>query len=286
MNPRFAHVLSRLSFVSVVAVSALGAAACNGSASTTAAAPAPAVQAEAAPVTGHAPGQRMFKQVYALDLRAEQRAAVSEAEQNLLADLSPHRETIRQVVEVLVSGIESGKLDPADAAAQQAALVATVADARVAIVTAMNAVHDTLDAGQRATLVARLEEQHRNHTAHTGTAADAQHDGPMARFAFELGLSEEQKQSLRDAMQKGADEMFPDHAARREANQARMKALGEAFIADDFDAATQDLGAGAERSLESFVEVTTRAVEVSGRVLSVSQREALAGLIRTRAARL
>jgi Spy/CpxP family protein refolding chaperone len=254
----------------------------------------------AAPQAAHTPGQHVFRQVYALDLRAEQRAAVNEIEQNLIADLSPHRETVRQVVEVLASGVESGALDARDAEAQKAALVATVADARSAIASAMNALHDTLDANQRAALVARLQEQHRRGPAAVqpgaapleaqqgegAIAAAQQNHGSLARLAFELGLSEEQKQAIRDAVQKGVDEIFPDHAARREARAAKMKALAQAFVTDDFDAADHDFGGDVEQSLETFVEVASRAVDISGSVLTASQRQALAGVIRSRAAKL
>ena len=274
MNARFAHVLSRLSIVSVVAASSLGVAACNGRASTTTAPPAAAEATEAAPAA-RTPGQKVFQQVYALDLRPEQRAAVDDIEQNLIADLTPHRETMRQVVEFLASGVESGELDARDATAQEAALVATVADARASIAGAINGLHDTLDAGQRATLVARLQEQQRLgwHARQNadGTPA-AEHQGPLARLAFELGLTEEQKQSIRDAVQKGTDELFPDHKTRREAHEAKMKVLAEAFVSDSFDAADHELGADFERGVQSFVEAATRAVDVSGQVLSAGQR--------------
>jgi hypothetical protein len=62
--------------------------------------------------------------------------------------------------------------------------------------------------------------------------------------------------------------------------------MGDAFVADDFDAADFDLAGGAEHSVESFAEAATRAIDVSERVLSVSQRQALASLIRSRAEKL
>jgi Spy/CpxP family protein refolding chaperone len=286
MNARFAHVLSRLSLVSVVAVSALGAAACNSSAPANTAAPA-AETTEAAPAAAsseHRPGRWLFRQVEALDLRADQRDAVTEIEQNLRADLSPHRETLRQVANVLAAGIESGELDPAEAAVQKEALAAAAAEAKASFVTAINGVHDVLDAGQRAALVDRVQEQHQ-HGHVRGEKAEQPH-GPIARLAFELGLTEEQKQSLRDAVQKGVEEVFPDRKAKREAQEARMKALADAFVTDAFDAADHDLGGGVERHLESFGEVATRAIDISGRVLTVSQRHAMASMIRSRAERL
>ena len=288
MNARFAHVLSRLSIVSVVAVSALGATACNSRASTTtpAVAEATQAQAQAAPAaTAHHPGQRIFREVQALDLRDDQRAAVTDLEANLVADLSPHRETLRQAAQFLAAGIESGELDSAGAKAQEAALAAAMLDGKASFISAMNGVHDVLDAGQRATLVARLEEMHQRGVTRDAQGAERP-DGPLAKLAFELGLSETQKVALRDAVQQGADELFPDHKARREASEARVKAIAEAFVRDDFDAAEHDLGPGPEGALASFGEIVGRTVDVSGRILSAPQRAVLASLIRSRAEKL
>jgi Spy/CpxP family protein refolding chaperone len=281
MNARFARVLSRVSLVSVVAVAALGAAACNGNANT-GSAPAAAETTQAAPVAAseNGPGHRLFAQVVGLDLRPEQRASVDEIEQNLRADLAPHRETLRQVATLMANSIESGRLDPADAAAQQAALAAGILEAKATFAGAMNAVHDVLDKDQRAALVASLEEQRLNHSAH------GDDHGPIAKLALEIGLNDEQKASLRDAVQQGVDEVFPNRKARREEGEARMKALAEAFVTEDFDAADHDLGGGAERSLESFATLATRTVDISGRVLSVSQREALAAMVRQHAEKI
>lgn len=286
MNARFAQVLSRLSIVSVVAVSAFGAAACNNRAPATT---GEAVQAEAAPAPSscgeHRPGARIFREVQALDLREDQRAAVGEIEQNLLADLSPHREAVRQVVHLLASGLESGELDAREAATQQAALSAAILDVKTAIAGAMNSLHDVLDAGQRQALISKLEEQHRRGVVRGRDGAEHP-DGPMAKLAFELGLTEDQKAALRDAVQEHVDAVFPDRKARREASEARMKALADAFVRDDFDAADHDLAPDASRSLEAFVETVGRTIDVSGRILTSPQRLALASILRGRAEKL
>ena len=41
----------------------------------------------------------------ALDLSDAQRASVDDLEQNLVADLSPHRETFRQIAEFFAKGV-------------------------------------------------------------------------------------------------------------------------------------------------------------------------------------
>jgi hypothetical protein len=284
MNARFAHVLSRLSIVSVVAVSALGASACARG-SSTAGVPSPAAEATQASTSAaqRGPGHWLFQQIEALDLRDDQRASVAEIQQNLAADMAPHREEIRQIAHLLADAVEAGQLDAVEAAAHKASLTASLGDVKASFAGAINGVHDVLDAGQRAALVARLEEQHQYHQAQ---APNAQHQGGLAKLAFEIGLSEEQKATLRDAMQKGVDDLFPERAVRREQMETRMKALREAFVTDDFDAADFDLTSGAEEALASFVAITARAVDVSGRVLSDGQRLAAAEMIREHAERL
>jgi Spy/CpxP family protein refolding chaperone len=287
MKARFAPLLSRLSVVSVIAVSALGAAACSRASTTADPAVDQAAQAEstqeATPgAAQRGPGHQIFAQVAALDLRDDQRAAVSEIEQNLAADMAPHGETLRQVAQLLADSIERGQIEPADAAAQQAALAASVLDAKASFTGAMNDVHDVLDADQRAALVAQLQEQRERYQAR---GAEAEHPhGPIAKLALELGLGEEQKAALRDEVRKHVEAIFPDRKAHRLESEARMQAMADAFVTDSFDAADFDLGGGAEQALQSFSTIAAHAVDVSGRVLSAPQRQALAALIRARAA--
>jgi len=262
--------------VSALAVSAAGLAACSRAPTDTQAA---AQQAKAAPAAHRGPGYHAFRQIEALDLRDAQREAVAEVEQNLAADLAPHRETIRQVAETLASGVETGRLDPEEAAAQKAALTAAAADARASFAIAMNDIHDALDQDQRAELVARLRARH-EHRAGDG---EAHRQAGMARFATELGLSDAQKQAIHEAVRDGAEKMFPARKAHREAWEARTKALGEAFVSDDFDAEDFDLTEGAAEAIASFTQIAERAITVSGEILGPSQRIALAALIRSRA---
>jgi Spy/CpxP family protein refolding chaperone len=229
----------------------------------------------------------MFRQVQALDLRTEQRASLNEIEQNLRADLAPHKETLRQLVQALADGIESGKLDPADAAAHQAALKAAAAEAKASVQTAMNAVHDTLGIDQRVALVTRLDQQRQGRVHDAVDARDApNNNGPLAKLALELGMTEEQKAALREAVQQGVDDIIPNHKVQREAHEARMRAMADAFVSDNFDAVDFDPAADSEHSIESFALVAQRAIEASERILTVSQRQALASVIREHAAKL
>lgn len=284
MKERLSRLVSRLSLVSVVSVAALGAAACNSAAPSPAAEKAAAAQtAEAAP-SERGPGYRVFRQIESLDLRDDQQIALAGIEDDLSLDLLPHRETLRQVAKTLASGVEDGTLDPEEAAVQQAALEAAVADAKVTVSNAVNAVHDVLDAPQREALVQKLKEMHEQHRGREGR--EARDDAPLSKLHAAIALSDQQKQMLREAFRDGVEQIFPDRKARREAQEARMKALAEAFVSDDFDARDFDLGAGAEEGVKSFTEVANRAIAVSGKVLTKSQRVMLADLVRERAGKL
>ena len=285
MKARFAMVLSRLSIVAVVAGSAVGAAACARSRPVDA---QPAVAAEEAPqaansAEGHTPGRHVFKRIEAIDLRPGQREAMAEIEQNLAADLAPHRETMRQVAATLVAGVEAGRLDPEEMAAQKAALVAMVTDAKAVIAGAINEIHDNLDAAQRRELVEQLEAER---AAHRAAPEGRSADGPLAKVALEIGLTEEQKQELHDAFQKELDELFPDRVARREANEARLNAMAQAFVTDDFDAADFDIAGGVEDGVKAFSAAAERAIALSGTVLTEGQRAALAALLREHASKI
>jgi hypothetical protein len=299
MKARFSP---RLSILSVALVSAVAVAACNNARPTTEATdgqPAAAQEAQVAAPAQHGPGHRLFKQVQALDLRDAQRDAVTEAEQNLAADLGQHHAVFQQVAENMARAVESGRLDPEVATTQQAALLAAAADMRDAVSNAINTVHDTLDADQRAALVARLRAQSWNEHGHADTAgyaggdpqtpeaaaeaADKQ-DADMTKLAVQIGLTAEQKQALHETIRDTMEQMFPDRKARREAWEAKMKAVTDAFMTDDFDAADFELAGDAEKGIRQFNEAAQRVVDASGKVLSSTQRYALAALIRERAA--
>ncbi|MEO7329173.1 MAG: hypothetical protein ABI193_11375, partial [Minicystis sp.] len=186
-----------------------------------------------------------------------------------------------QVAQTLATGVEEGSLDAKEAAAQQAALEEVVVDARISVATAINAVHDTLDAPQREALVAKLQAMHHEHR---DRAEQGDHEGgPLTKLHAAIGLSDGQRQALREAFRAGVEEVFPDRKVRREAQEAKMKAFAEGFVSADFDANDFDLGSSAEEGVKSFTEVANRAIAVSGKVLTRSQRTLLAGLVRERA---
>jgi hypothetical protein len=284
MNQKIANVLVRLSMVSMVVVSGAALAACRR-------APAASTQAaseevQAAPEAQRGPGQHIFREIQGLDLRDAQRDALDEIEQNLRADMAPHRETGRQVAKGLADALEAGEVDAQVIAQHQAALRAAADDIHAALGAAFNEVHDSLDAAQRADLVARLQAKHEARMQHHAEEGEEHHGHGMARLAAKIGLTEEQQRALREALQQNADELFPDRKARRLEWEARVKDLAESFVRDDFDAADHDLGGHAEEAIAKLGAVTQRVVDTSGKILGVSQRKILADMIRERAQKI
>jgi hypothetical protein len=279
MMSRFSVVASRLSVLAL-----LGSAACSGGPGTSAPTPAaetraPTVEAQAVP--RHGPARWFFRQVGALDLRDDQRASVATIQDKLAADMVPHHEAVRQALLKMADAVELGQLDATKAAEQKAALSTALGQAKASFAVAINGVHDTLDAAQRVELVESLQQQHEGHAPR-----DAAHSHGLTKLAYEVGLTAEQQATIADALSKGLDELFPDRKTRREMWEAKMKAMGEAFVTDDFDAADFDLADHAAEALTAGVDVASRAIDVSNRVLSDGQRRLAADWMRGKAEEL
>jgi Spy/CpxP family protein refolding chaperone len=249
---------------------------------------APAPAAEATPRVeaktaepAHRPGAWFFRHVAALDLRDDQRASITAIHDQLALDMLPHREALRGAFRGLADAVEQGQLDDASAQAQKGALLAALASAKASIADAVNGVHDTLDPAQRVALVEQLRAEHETHAR-----ADGRPKHGLAKLALAIGLSEEQEARIRDALSQGLDEVFPDRKARREAREAKMKALAEAFVTDDFDAADFDLADHADEVIATSVAMASRGVDVTSRVLSAGQRRLAAEWMRGRAEEL
>lgn len=229
----------------------------------------------------HSPGARIFRTIENLDLTDDQRDELSVIEADLKADLTSHRATFELVGNKLAQGLESGELTDADAAECEKALSEVAEKGKVTVVAAINDVHDVLDADQRAQLVADLKAQ--REAAKKGDVEPARR-GKMGDLVARLGITESQKQLIADEVKTQLDEMFPDRKARREAWEAKMEAMSEAFVQDDFDAADFDLGGEAGEAIGKFTSVARTAIDISGGVLDPGQRMLLASIMRDRIA--
>lgn len=295
---------SRLSLLTIALVTALGAAACGsdrGQTSNEPAAPAePQAALEAADeaepadeAADRGPGFPLLRQVEALDLRADQRAAIESIREGLHADLAPQRASAKKLAAIVADGLDAGRLDRAALDAQRAELEAGAPGAKAAIDRAANALHAALDPAQRAELVLTMRARHEERKArgedHRGGDGHERRKGrgPLAKLAKELGLSDDQKLALRNALEAGVDELFPHRKQRRAEMEAKMALLGDAFMSDDFDAASHDLGVGSrEMMLKGMSDGATLVVAAAARVLTPAQRAAAAQRLRARAEKI
>jgi hypothetical protein len=173
-----------------------------------------------------------------------------------------------------------GELDQEKAAEQKVMLLAALAQAKGSFARAVNGIHDMLDPAQRAELVDKLQqEQGPGH-------AEGEPKHGLAKVALAIGLTEAQQGRLAEEWSNGLDQLFPSRKVRREEWQAKMKAVGEAFLTDDFDAADYNFTDHAEEAVLASVEIASRGVDVTRRVLSGDQRKLTAEWIRDKAADL
>src|SRR4051812_6660006 len=110
---------SRGSLLSVALFASIGVVACGQAQSARNEASDKAAVATESRAAPHGPGQRIFRQMEALDLSADQRDELSVIQQTLEADLTAHRTSVRHAAEVLANGLEAGTLDAREAEVSQ-----------------------------------------------------------------------------------------------------------------------------------------------------------------------
>ena len=313
-TPRLSRSFSRFALLPAVMIAAAGAPACSqgrGQPSASETSPAQVAQAQAVEhaedpaeaASAHpdwggrhdsARALPWLRQMDALDLRPEQRAEVEQTVEDLRADLQPSRAALKTLIALYASGVEAGKVDHAAIDAQRTVLVSSAPAVKAALEDAANSVHDILDEDQRAELVAtmraRRAEGHDRARRHERPESmeHAQHHGhgPLAKLAGELGLNEQQKRVIRDAVRDGVDTLFPHRKEKRDEMEAKMKAMEDAFLTDDFDASEFDMGKDMPEMLKGVGDGATGLADLAVRVLSDEQRASVATKIRARTAKL
>jgi Spy/CpxP family protein refolding chaperone len=229
-----------------------------------------------------------FHTLDGMDLREEQKSRIAAIEGKIGVQLTRTERAGRSLFTSLADGVEKGGLDERTVQLQRSALEAQ-ADASIETVkNAANELHGVLDPAQRQELVLTLraerEERRRQWESHETEHEGAHHHGPFGAVARELGLSEQQRQSLRDGAKKLFDGAFPAIKARREKHRAELVAMEEAFMSDDFDAHRFSFGDEAKDVLHTASGPAVKLVDLAASVLTRSQRESLATRLRAHGA--
>jgi Spy/CpxP family protein refolding chaperone len=222
-----------------------------------------------------------------LDLSADQQAAVEKIGTDLLASMEPARTAEKDYANTLADGVAAGKVDRTKVDASITKLVTQVQSAHDASLAALNQLHTTLNAQQRAKLVDELHdhwEKWKEAQGHDEADDKQHHSGHLLALVRELGLSQEQAEKIKAAFH---DKMkaAPQDQAHKEV-QDHLTAFATAFKADTFDAKKVAGGKAADGHIAKW-GATRRArfLEAAAPILTPDQRTKLAQVIRDHAAK-
>ncbi len=273
------------------------------------AAPAPAPAPAAAPAEhhGHKSGHPMVAMLVGdlaqVGIKPEQKAAVDA----ILADLEKlgdaGKEARTQLSNDLAEGAAAGKLDKAKIDADTKKLTQAADASTATMQDDLNKLHKTLDAAQRKKLVELMRAKGKEHEEHM-KAEMGEHDkgphgdhdkgphgdhgpmvpmdnhGPMDKMGEQLGLTPDQKEKLKGKMEAGMKAEMAKMKEQHAGMEKRMKAVGDAFETDKFDAKKAGVGEKGGEMVKMMVGGKIRMVEAVLSVLTPEQRAKFAEHLR------
>jgi Spy/CpxP family protein refolding chaperone len=253
--------------------------------------PPPATAASAAPVDDeamagvkeyhryHHHGGVMLFIVISLDtlgVSPEERARVEKIRGDLHARLDPARTAEQTLEATLADGVAAGNIDAAKVDAAVAQLTTAAAAAEGASVDAMNELHNVLTPPERAALADKVEShwavwQNANVEE---TEPGSPNERRLARLAENVDLTPDQVDKIRAALAEG---MKAVPRLDRQEISTHLRAFGDAFRTEKFDASAFTIASGANAHLVVW-GATHRAhfVETVSPLLTPDQRTLLA----------
>ncbi len=228
--------------------------------------------------------ERVFRESLSeVSLRPEQRERVRTIQGATTAKFSRVREARRLAILAVADGIAAGRLDDAKMERSIETLVREVETAKPALQEGLNELHGTLDPDQREQFVRSLRSKgmQLRERGEAGGGARGVVKARLGRLAQELALTQDQKVAIRDRARaefRSGGAAFERPAEFRE----RMREVGTAFLRDDFDAKTLDIGKEAPELTRKIATGLVRFVNVVLPELDSTQRTKLASLIRAR----
>jgi Spy/CpxP family protein refolding chaperone len=286
-----ANRIRRSAAAALVAWTASGCGAGAGSAPQTSTPPAaPPADDVAAGVTEHHRyhhhgGVTLFIEMSldTMGVSPEQRAAVEKIRAALSARLEPARVDEHNVLAALADGLESAAADNTKVDAALAQLRAAAADAHDASADALNELHAVLTAPQRAALVDKVESHWSVWEDANGVegGAGGPHGDRLSLLTTELELTPDQLARIQARLDEATKA-----APRLDAQEvtASLRAFGDAFRQDSFDARAQGVSREADEHMVGWGAARmARLVEAAGPVLTPAQRATLAQKLREHA---
>ena len=218
-----------------------------------------------------------------LGVSPEQRAAVERIRHELHAEMESARVAEQELVIGLADGLAASTFDATKMDAAVGRGTAAAAGTHDASTQALNELHVVLTAAQRAALVDKVEAHwavwHRANHERAGT--EDQQSDHLDALAAEHDITAEQEAKVRLALQ-GDLKGVPRPDQREVA--ARLRAFGEAFRRDTFDARALMTGNTTNVDLAGWGAVhLVHLVETLSPVLTPAQRSQLAEQLRQHA---
>ncbi|HEY3354665.1 MAG TPA: Spy/CpxP family protein refolding chaperone [Polyangia bacterium] len=218
-----------------------------------------------------------------LGVSPEQRVAVEVIRTDLLARSEAARAAEQHLLAALADGLAATSFDAAKVDADVARVIAAVAAVHDASAAALNHLHAVLTRPQRAALVEKVEAHWAVwQTANTEESiAASANGGHLATLATDLGLTPDQADRIRAALgarMKAVPRLDPQAVAMH------LRAFGEAFRHENFDARTLTTARGADAHLVGWGAARmARLVEAVSPLLAPDQRATFAQRLREHA---
>lgn len=205
---------------------------------------------------------------------------IDKLQDELIACQKPAAEANRALLSVLAEGAESGTIDQAKADAQIDRIAMAANDARNCSVAVLDALHATLNAGERSALADKIEANWAVWREQNEAAKAGQKSGRLNRLAEKLALTSQQL----DTASKQLEVALADLPRRFDADRvsAQVEAFGDAFSAETFDSKSVADTLGVEIAAPGAAR-TARFYETVVPLLTAEQRTKLAGDLKDRA---
>ena len=214
------------------------------------------------------------------DLSGDQRAKIDAIAADYQTAIAPRRVAGAALANLFATALETGKADDAAIDAKLAELEATAVAEKTALSTALDSMHATLTPAQRTALVESIRSRHHDGKGMFG-GGKHEHDGnksglhgPLRHLLGDLDLTEAQQQAFADRLAE------PKPIWDRAANMAILKAIGDDFTKDTFDAKSHDLSLLGGPAPSKMATKMRKVVAVSLEVLDQGQRTKLATKLR------
>jgi Spy/CpxP family protein refolding chaperone len=214
----------------------------------------------------------------------QEHAAIEKIKADLHAKMEPARAAEQALHAALADGIAAGAIDKAKVDAALAQVTATAATVHDATTDALNQLHAALTPPQRAALVDKVEAhwevwQKANAFEQKEATGQPRKGGHLAKLASEIGLTQDQLDKIHASLDAAAKPPFDPQKVG-----AHIKAFGDAFRAQTFDAKTLTTGGEANAHLATFGAARmVRFYEAVDPVLTADQRAKLAAILKEHA---